>query len=59
MSWKTVGFEAQKKFFDKVIENDLLNHAYLFSGQDMIGKKTFALELANRLIIHWPPSSVV
>lgn len=45
--WKVSGFEKNKKLFEGVIKNDQLNHAYLFSGQEMIGKKTFALEVAG------------
>ena len=40
-----LGFEAIKKHFEKSV----LAHAYLFHGQDMIGKRTFAMELAGRL----------
>jgi DNA polymerase-3 subunit delta' len=47
MTWKTVGFEKIKKFFEKSLKEGSLNHAYIFSGQEMIGKKTFALELAG------------
>jgi DNA polymerase-3 subunit delta' len=47
MAWKTVGFEKIKKFFEKSLREGSLNHAYIFSGQEMIGKKTFALELAG------------
>ena len=47
-SWQTIGFEKNKKFFEGLIRNGQLAHAYLFSGQDMIGKRTFALELANQ-----------
>ncbi len=47
MSWETIGFGKIKKFFESAIENSHLNHAYVFSGQDEIGKKTFALELAQ------------
>ncbi|TSC75205.1 MAG: DNA polymerase III subunit delta' [Parcubacteria group bacterium Gr01-1014_44] len=34
----------------KAIEQDSLEHAYLFSGQEMIGKRTFALELTQYLL---------
>ena len=40
-----LGHDKQKKYFQNVIKNDVLSHAYLFTGQDMIGKKTFAMEL--------------
>lgn len=47
MPWETIGFEKIKKFFEKSLKESSLNHAYIFSGQEMIGKKTFALELAG------------
>ena len=49
MIWQTLGFETTKKFFEQAITNGQLSHAYLFTGQEMIGKRTFALELAERL----------
>jgi DNA polymerase-3 subunit delta' len=45
MRWHTIGFEKIKDFFEKAAKTGTLAHAYLFSGQEMIGKKTFALEL--------------
>lgn len=45
MMWRTLGFESQKKLFASMTPS----HAYLFVGQDMIGKRTFALELAGKL----------
>lgn len=53
MIWKTQGFNLIKDFFEKAMINgqsfdytqDKLSHAYIFSGQEMIGKRTFALEL--------------
>jgi DNA polymerase-3 subunit delta' len=45
MRWYTIGFEKIKDFFEKAAKTGSLAHAYLFSGQEMIGKKTFALEL--------------
>src|SRR3989344_884369 len=47
MLWQTLGFDLNKEFFEKSIENGNLGHAYLFSGQEMIGKKTFAVELTK------------
>lgn len=47
VEWKTWGFEEQKKFFQKTWQNGSLAHSYLFTGQEMIGKKTLALELAG------------
>ena len=47
MLWQTLGFDLNKKFFERGMENGNLSHAYLFSGQEMIGKKTFAVELTK------------
>ena len=46
-NWQTIGFEKQKKFFKQIKTNGNLAHAYLFTGQEMIGKKTFAIELTS------------
>lgn len=40
-----IGHKKQKAYFEHVIDNGSLNHAYLFAGSDMIGKKTFALDI--------------
>src|SRR3989344_3958708 len=45
MTWQTFGFENIKKYFEKAMAEDSLEHSYLFSGQEMIGKRVFALEL--------------
>jgi len=47
--WQTIGFERIKQQFEQLITNNGFGHAYLFSGQEMIGKKTLALELARLL----------
>lgn len=49
MQWQTLGFEPTKNFFKNAISNGQLSHAYLFTGQEMIGKRTFALELAEMI----------
>ena len=49
MPWNTIGFEKQKKYFTQAIKNSRLNHAYLFSGPAMIGKKTFTQELCQQI----------
>jgi DNA polymerase-3 subunit delta' len=49
MSWQTLGFDKIKSHFDKLLKHGGLNHAYLFSGQEMIGKRTYALELAAKI----------
>ena len=48
--WQTFGFENIKKYFEKAVAEDSLQHAYLFSGQEMIGKRTFAVELVHRML---------
>jgi len=45
-----IGHTKQKKYFQNLIQNDALGQAYLFSGPEMIGKKTFALELARSIL---------
>lgn len=45
MNWQIIGHEGNKKFFNAIIGGGELSHTYLFWGQEMIGKKTFALEL--------------
>ena len=42
-----MGFDKIKNFFEKTLNNGQLSHAYIFSGQEMIGKRTFTLELTN------------
>ncbi|MDO8669622.1 MAG: hypothetical protein Q7K65_04990, partial [Candidatus Buchananbacteria bacterium] len=43
--WTTTGHEKQKEYFKNAIKNSHLNHAYLFSGPDGIGKKMFAYDI--------------
>ncbi len=47
--WSVVGHNSNKRYFESVIKNGRLTHAYLFSGPEMIGKKKFAYELAKLL----------
>ena len=47
MEWQTLGFDKIKNLFEKTSENGQLSHAYIFSGQEMIGKRMLALELAD------------
>ncbi len=44
-----VGHDKQKKYFNHVIANGALAHAYLFTGPEMIGKKIFAIKLAGTI----------
>lgn len=50
MNWRTFGFEKNKNFFEKLIDRQEWAQTYLFTGQEMIGKKTFAMDLADRFI---------
>jgi DNA polymerase-3 subunit delta' len=45
--WQTIGFGKIRSFFEKAAKSGQLSHAYIFSGQEMIGKKTFAIELTG------------
>ena len=45
-----IGHSKQKKYFNHVITDDRLGHAYLFSGPEMIGKRVFAFEVAKSLL---------
>lgn len=42
-------FEKQKKYFDDILKNGLLGHAYLFTGQDSDGKRAFAEDICTLL----------
>lgn len=44
-----IGHQKQWQFLKKVVELGKVPHAYLFSGQDSIGKKTLALEFIKLL----------
>lgn len=45
-----VGHERQKEILTKSIKNDSISHAYLFLGQDGIGKFKFACEFAKKVL---------
>lgn len=38
-------YDKQKKYFENLMNQDILGHAYLFVGQDSAGKKTFAEDI--------------
>ena len=38
-------FHKQKKYFESLVRNNLLSHAYLFSGEDSVGKRGFTEEV--------------
>lgn len=42
-----IGFEKQKKYLKDAVAADRLQHAYFFTGPDMIGKKQLAFWLAE------------
>ncbi len=50
MAWQTLGFDKNRKLFENSIQTGEFAHAYLFTGQEMIGKRTFAFELASHVI---------
>src|SRR3990167_8493241 len=45
MTWKTIGHNNNKEYFENVIKQGVLSHAYLFCGPEGIGKKMFAYDL--------------
>ncbi|MDD4662011.1 MAG: DNA polymerase III subunit [Candidatus Pacebacteria bacterium] len=47
---KVIGHKKQLDFFSKIILNKKIPHAFLFSGEDKIGKKTFAFHLAKLIL---------
>lgn len=47
---KIVGHEKEKKYFENVIKNNELSHAYLFYGKEGVGKSLFAKELAKIIL---------
>ncbi len=44
-----IGNSSIKNYFEKLVENDGLSHAYLFYGPEGIGKKMLALKIAESL----------
>lgn len=47
---KIIGHEKQKQILKKMIEEDKIGHAYLFTGKDGIGKKLVAIEFAKQVM---------
>ncbi len=45
-----IGHQKQKQYFNRVIANNSLSHAYLFRGRRGIGKSSFALSLAESVL---------
>lgn len=44
-----IGHHKQKEFFKKAIQLERLSHAYLFAGQEELGKRTLALEIVSTI----------
>jgi DNA polymerase III delta prime subunit len=42
-------FDKQRKYFENLLRDGLLGHAYLFTGQDSAGKKSFAEDICTLL----------
>jgi DNA polymerase III subunit delta' len=53
------GHQKQREFFKKKFELNQLSHAYLFVGNKEIGKKTFAIELAELVGCKFPDLLIV
>lgn len=49
-----IGCNEQKEYFKRAIEQGKLSHSYLFEGQSGVGKRTFAVELAKKLLCENP-----
>ena len=47
---KIIGHEKQKQILKKMIDEDKIGHAYLFTGKDGIGKKLVAIEFAKQVM---------
>lgn len=45
-----IGHDRQKALIFTILERDRIPHAFLFSGQDGIGKKKFAISIARKLL---------
>ncbi|HXV26619.1 MAG TPA: AAA family ATPase [Candidatus Paceibacterota bacterium] len=47
MKWSVIGHEKQKVYFADILKTGRFAHAYLFTGPEMVGKRTFATELIS------------
>ena len=45
-----IGHQKQWEFLTKSLEAGKISHAYLFEGQDKLGKRTLAVEFAKRIL---------
>ena len=48
--WQTIGHKNQKLFLENALKTDKISHAYLFAGPSEVGKRTLALEFANKIL---------
>ena len=58
MHFDVVGAEGPKQYFGR-LTRETISHAYLFSGQPGVGKKTFARRLAQSLLCEAPHDTVL
>jgi DNA polymerase-3 subunit delta' len=49
-SWQTFGHDNVKNILSKQLAMEVFPHAYLFAGPEGVGKKTLALEFAQRIL---------
>ena len=47
---RVIGHEDKKKYFENIIKNHNISHCYIFSGNDGIGKLTFAKQIAKNIL---------
>lgn len=48
--WSVFGHDQNKERFNKIIERNSFSHAYIFEGPSNIGKTTFSIDLASKII---------
>ena len=58
LQFDVVGADGPKQYFSR-LTRERLSHAYLFSGQPGVGKKTFARRLAQSLLCEAPKNGVL
>lgn len=44
-----IGHDKQASYFKTILKADMFRHAYLFAGPQMIGKRSFALQLYKKI----------
>ena len=45
-----IGHKDKKIYFENLIKNHNISHCYIFSGNDGIGKLTFAKQIAKNIL---------